>query len=323
MAGAFRKTGVKPAEFRSSIEAMARRVAKGQELPSINALVDIGNVLSLRHLVPTGGHALDDVRGDLVLRAATGEETFVPFGGTETEHPLPGEIVFAEGDVVLTRRWSWRQGVHTLTLPESTSIEFNVDGLPRCRPARSSPSAAKSSSWCRASAAACSRRGCFRRRRRECGCCKREAPTQVVKDDMNDAKPKSREKGDFARRFRVPFLFPASLAKEVALKTAVWAVLIMLVLTGAAYVYLFKNSEAAYVGEPENLRGSAGRERTLSLDLARDNMRAFADEFLGMYVSETAFGDEEFETFFFRDEHGATRLRPEYFSGVEHTRGSF
>ncbi|NCA83813.1 MAG: hypothetical protein EOM72_13935, partial [Opitutae bacterium] len=45
---AFRKTGVKPAEFRSSIEAMARRVAKGQELPSINALVDIGNVLSLR-----------------------------------------------------------------------------------------------------------------------------------------------------------------------------------------------------------------------------------------------------------------------------------
>lgn len=127
---AFRKTGVKPAEFRSSIEAMARRVAKGQELPSINALVDIGNVLSLRHLVPTGGHALDDVRGDIVLRAATGEETFVPFGETETEHPLPGEIVFAEGNVVLTRRWSWRQGVHTLTLPESTSIEFNVDGLP-------------------------------------------------------------------------------------------------------------------------------------------------------------------------------------------------
>lgn len=127
---AFRKTGVKPAEFRSSIEAMARRVAKGQELPSINALVDIGNVLSLRHLVPTGGHALDDVRSDIVLRAATGEETFVPFGGTETEHPLPGEIIFAEGNVVMTRRWSWRQGVHTLTLPESTSIEFNVDGLP-------------------------------------------------------------------------------------------------------------------------------------------------------------------------------------------------
>jgi DNA/RNA-binding domain of Phe-tRNA-synthetase-like protein len=127
---AFRKTGVKPAEFRSSIEAMARRVVKGQEIPSINALVDIGNVLSLRRLVPVGGHALDEVKNDLVLRAATGQETFVPFGSTGTEHPLPGEIVFAEGDVVLTRRWSWRQGNHTLTLPESRSVEFNVDGLP-------------------------------------------------------------------------------------------------------------------------------------------------------------------------------------------------
>ena len=127
---AFRKTGVKPAEFRSSIEAMARRVTKGQEIPSINALVDIGNVLSLRHLVPVGGHALDEVTDDLVLRAATGDERFVPFGCTETEHPLPGEIIFAEGQTVLTRRWSWRQGNHTLTLPESAVVEFNVDGLP-------------------------------------------------------------------------------------------------------------------------------------------------------------------------------------------------
>jgi len=31
---------------------------------------------------------------------------------------------------VLTRRWTWRQGNHTLTLPETTAIEFNVDGLP-------------------------------------------------------------------------------------------------------------------------------------------------------------------------------------------------
>ena len=128
---AFRKTGVKPAEFRSSIEAMARRVVKGQQIPSINALVDIGNVISLRHIIPAGGHSLDDVTEDLALRPATGEETFVPFGGGgETEHPLPGEIIFAEGNVVLTRRWSWRQGEHTLTLPETKSIEFNLDGLP-------------------------------------------------------------------------------------------------------------------------------------------------------------------------------------------------
>jgi DNA/RNA-binding domain of Phe-tRNA-synthetase-like protein len=39
-------------------------------------------------------------------------------------------VVFVEGKTVLTRRWTWRQGNHTLTLPETTAIEFNVDGLP-------------------------------------------------------------------------------------------------------------------------------------------------------------------------------------------------
>ncbi|MBZ5590468.1 MAG: hypothetical protein LAO05_18105 [Acidobacteriia bacterium] len=127
---AFRALGVKPNEFRSSIEAMSRRALREQELPSINALVDIGNVVSLRHLLPVGGHAIDVLTRDIALRRATGEETFVPFGSTEAEHPAAGEIVFVEGDTVLTRRWSWRQANHTLTLPETTAIEINVDGLP-------------------------------------------------------------------------------------------------------------------------------------------------------------------------------------------------
>jgi DNA/RNA-binding domain of Phe-tRNA-synthetase-like protein len=127
---AYRKFGAKPSEFRSSVEAMARRALRGEPLPSINALVDIGNVLSLRHLMPVGGHAIDLLTGDIALRLATGEEEFVPFGMTAMEHPLPGEVIFAEGNTVLTRRWTWRQGNHTLTLLETTAIEFNVDGLP-------------------------------------------------------------------------------------------------------------------------------------------------------------------------------------------------
>jgi DNA/RNA-binding domain of Phe-tRNA-synthetase-like protein len=127
---AYRSFGAKPGKFRSSIEAMVRRALRNQELPSINALVDIGNVLSLQYLVPTGGHAIDVVTQDIALRPATGEEEFVPFGSQEVEHPVPGEIIFVEGNTVLTRRWSWRQANHTLTLPTTTAIEFNVDGLP-------------------------------------------------------------------------------------------------------------------------------------------------------------------------------------------------
>ena len=127
---AFRKVGIKPSEFRVSVEAMVRRVLRHQELPSINALVDIGNVLSLRHLLPVGSHAIDRITDNIALCHASGDEEFVPLGSEEVEHPAPGEIIFAEGNHVLTRRWSWRQGQHTLTLPTTTAVEFNVDGLP-------------------------------------------------------------------------------------------------------------------------------------------------------------------------------------------------
>lgn len=127
---AYKAFGAKPSEFRSSIEAMARRVLRGDQLPSINALVDIGNIVSLQHLVPVGGHSMDELTQDISLSLASGNEDFVPFGSTEVEHPLPGEVIFAEGDTVLTRRWTWRQANYTLTLPETTSIEINIDRLP-------------------------------------------------------------------------------------------------------------------------------------------------------------------------------------------------
>ncbi|NLE11983.1 MAG: cytoplasmic protein, partial [Actinobacteria bacterium] len=86
---AYRAFGAKPSEYRSSVEAMARRALRGDQLPSISALVDLGNVMSLRHLLPAGAHAIDLLNGDIELRLATGEEDFVAFGSEELEHPLP------------------------------------------------------------------------------------------------------------------------------------------------------------------------------------------------------------------------------------------
>ena len=126
---AYKAFGAKPSEYRSSVEGMARRVLRNDELPSINALVDIGNIVSLQHLVPVGGHSMDELTQDIALRFATGEEDFTPFGSIETEHPLRGEVIFVEGNTVLTRRWTWRQANHTLTLPETRSIEINIDRL--------------------------------------------------------------------------------------------------------------------------------------------------------------------------------------------------
>ncbi len=120
---------MKPSEFRPSVEALARRVLRGDALPLISALVDIGTLASIRYMLPIGAHALDEARGDLSLRLARGDENFEPFGTDVLEHPAAGEVIFAEDDTVLTRRWTWRQAKHTLVTAETRTVEFNVDAL--------------------------------------------------------------------------------------------------------------------------------------------------------------------------------------------------
>lgn len=128
---AYRWFGARPSDFRCSIEAMSRRLVRGGSLPTINRLVDIGNVISLRYVLSAGCHAIDVAHEDFELRPARGDEKFFPLGSAEVESPEPGEIILVEGsDTVLTRRWTWRQGQHTATTPDSKYVELNVDGLP-------------------------------------------------------------------------------------------------------------------------------------------------------------------------------------------------
>jgi len=127
---AYRRFGAKPSEHRSSIEAMLRRVLKPDQLPSINPLVDIGNIVSLRHLLPAGVHPLPAAGGVLELRRSRPGDSFTPADGSPAEQPPPTEIVFALGTEVLTRRWTWRQAAGTQTLATTTEVFFNIDGLP-------------------------------------------------------------------------------------------------------------------------------------------------------------------------------------------------
>ena len=57
---------------RSSIEAMLKRVQKGNTPGSINPLVDIYNAASLSYALPCGGEDIDSFAGDLLLTIAEG-----------------------------------------------------------------------------------------------------------------------------------------------------------------------------------------------------------------------------------------------------------
>jgi DNA/RNA-binding domain of Phe-tRNA-synthetase-like protein len=125
----FRAAGYSPSKFRSSIEALLRRAVRRELEPLGIALVDAGTVATMEQLVPIGVHVMDNLgRDPLVLGPASGTETFEAFDGS-IEHPDPGELVYRSGNVVLTRRWVWRQGKVGSVFGSPRLLAINIDIL--------------------------------------------------------------------------------------------------------------------------------------------------------------------------------------------------
>ena len=127
---AFSAFGAKPSRYPSSAEALFARVLKGQGLPRVNALVDLYNAISLRHVVPLGGEDADRLEGPLRLAVAAGGEPFDPRGeGQDVEQVPVGEIIWRDERGVTCRRWNWRQGRRTELTKDTTRAFFVFDRL--------------------------------------------------------------------------------------------------------------------------------------------------------------------------------------------------
>jgi DNA/RNA-binding domain of Phe-tRNA-synthetase-like protein len=117
--------------YRSSIEAIVKRVQKGDEIPTINPLVDCYNLISLKYVMPVGGEDLNAVSGDVHLAVATGSERFTPLGSEAQESPRLGEVVWLdESREVLCRRWNWRESDKTKLTPQTMETLLVVEGIP-------------------------------------------------------------------------------------------------------------------------------------------------------------------------------------------------
>jgi DNA/RNA-binding domain of Phe-tRNA-synthetase-like protein len=128
---AYRRFGSNPKKFPSSLEALLKRVLKGNELPAINRVVDIYNAMSLEYLLPVGGEDWTKLASDLALTTATGTEPFVVFHeGQETvTYPDKGEIIWADAEGVTCRRWNWRQCKRTQLTEATLHAYFVLDSL--------------------------------------------------------------------------------------------------------------------------------------------------------------------------------------------------
>ena len=126
---AFKELGINPNKFMSSIEAMLTRTSKGKVLPNISPIVDLGNAVSLKYMVPLGAHDIDTLDGDIEVRFSKEGDSFIPLGTEEKEILEDGELIYSAGDNVRTRRWIWRQSEQGKITNESKNIFFPIDGF--------------------------------------------------------------------------------------------------------------------------------------------------------------------------------------------------
>lgn len=128
---AYRAFGAKPKKYPSSIENLVRRTLKGETLRPINPLVDLYNVVSLRHLMPVGGEDLDAVFGDIRLRrAGDGEPPVRLLGEREARPPRAGEVIYADERGAICRRWNWKEADRTKLSGDTTRAVLVLEALP-------------------------------------------------------------------------------------------------------------------------------------------------------------------------------------------------
>jgi DNA/RNA-binding domain of Phe-tRNA-synthetase-like protein len=126
---AFRKFNVEPTQYRASAEALMRRLVKKGDIPFINTLVDLGNLISIRYALPVAVIDRRALQGVLTVHFADGTELYTPLNESESKFPEPGEVVFTdESRRVMARRWCWRQSEESAAREDTTEILVTIEG---------------------------------------------------------------------------------------------------------------------------------------------------------------------------------------------------
>ncbi len=125
----FREFGVDPTQYRSAAEALLRRLTKQGEIPSVNLLVDLGNLVSIRYALPVAVFDRRATTGAVTVRFAEGRERFTDLGTDVVQNPSPGEVIFVdEAGLVSARRWCWRQSAQSAAQSDTTEALITVEG---------------------------------------------------------------------------------------------------------------------------------------------------------------------------------------------------
>jgi DNA/RNA-binding domain of Phe-tRNA-synthetase-like protein len=122
--------------FPAASESLLEYVLKNHDLPRINLLVDIYNLVSVETRFSLGAHDLARVSGNIHLRLTTGAEKFHPLGSPEPKPVRPGAYAYIDDDNEVICLLEVKQVEKTKATLETSECFFIVQGNPRTGPAQ-------------------------------------------------------------------------------------------------------------------------------------------------------------------------------------------
>lgn len=128
---AYKVFGATPKKHLSSVENLAQNALKGKEFAPISPLVDLYNAVSLKYLLPAGGEDLDTIVGDIRLTiAGPSESPVILLGQQEARAPEAGEVMYADAEGAICRRWNWKEVERTKLTEKTKNAILVLEALP-------------------------------------------------------------------------------------------------------------------------------------------------------------------------------------------------
>ena len=121
-------TGVKRRKNIPASENLIKHLVKHGEMPFINQVVDIYNLISMESKLSRGAHNIDRVEGNFTLRFTDGSERYQPIGQTEPVPVNPHEYCYCDDSNEVLCRLEIRQVEKTKVDESVTNVAYICQG---------------------------------------------------------------------------------------------------------------------------------------------------------------------------------------------------
>lgn len=120
--------GISNRKNNAASENLLDFVLKRGNIPSINLLVDIYNLISVQSKLALGAHDVKHIGGNVTLRLTNGKENFHPIASPEQKNIAANEYAYIDDDNDVLCRLEVRQCEKTKVTLDTTDVFYIIQG---------------------------------------------------------------------------------------------------------------------------------------------------------------------------------------------------